>query len=157
MITRTSQRLPVGEACWEEKSPGPQPACCPHTHPCLGAWTSGRSEGPLWNADWIADPLPAPLQGTLSPQNCRSPQCQLPFCHLLFPGPSISAHVCYYISVWGCWKVSSLFLWLSGGENRQQEQILENLDNSLCGMLEIKHQRKKGIIIMNKGENGKDF
>lgn len=46
---------------------------------------------------------------------------------------------------------------MASGENSQPELFLENLENSVCGKLEIKRQRKKGVIIMSKAEDGKDF
>lgn len=106
----------------------------------------------------IGDPLPAPLQGTLSPSTVSALSTSLSpaFLPSALLSPSISAHVLLYLCL-GQLGMPSLVLWMASGENSQQEPFLENLENSVCGKLEIKRQRKKGVVIMNKAEDGKDF
>lgn len=121
-----------------------------------GAWTSGRSGEPPREEGWTADPLPAPLWGTLSPStgsalsagslsaicSSRVPQCLRMAVHCLCLGLPEGG---VPIPLAGRWR------------NQPQEQVLENLENSVWGKLEMKPQMKKGTIIMNKGEDGKDF
>lgn len=91
-----SRRSPVGEACWEERSPGPGPACHPYTHP----HPSRQGGLPGRQADWW--PTPCPPTRNFKPQYCLSPQCQLPSCHLLSSALQY-LHTSYYISAWGSW------------------------------------------------------
>lgn len=92
MKARIFRRSPVDDTRGK-KGAGAGPACCPAPIPSwsLDIWQEwGTSKGGRLDG-WSA---PCPTMGNIKPQHWLRPQCWQPFCHLLFPGPSVSAHGC---------------------------------------------------------------